>query len=171
MDVDALRGRRQRRWAGEGCTHQHQPLEDIGPHQRRVGRDRGAEIVADHGFDRAVAQRRHHAHGVAQQIEEAEGGEVAVVVGVPAGGAAVAALVGRKGVVARCRQRRQHLAPAIGKLGETVQQQHRWAAWTFMTGLQHMDVEPVDAGQDPRADAGGQDGSRQGIEGGHGGVT
>ena len=50
--------------------------------------------------------------------------EVAVVAAVPAGGAAIAALVGREDVEAGRRERRHHLAPAIGELRKAVQQQH-----------------------------------------------
>ncbi len=154
---------KRHRWRpGKGRAHQDQPLEDVGPHQSRVGRDRGAEIVADHGLGRAMAEREQHADGVAQQVHEPEACEVAVVVGVPADGPAVAALVGRDGVVARCRQRRQDLAPAISQFGKAVQQQDGGPIGCLVAGLQHMNVETVDAAQNERTHAGWEDGSGQG---------
>ena len=80
--------------------------------------------MADHGIDAIVAERRHQPERVAHQIGEPERSEVAVVIRVPAGGAAIAALVRRDHVIAGCRERRHHLAPAEGEFGKAVQQQH-----------------------------------------------
>ena len=104
----------------------------------------------------AVAQSEQHANGVAQQVHEPEFGKIAVVTGVPSGGAAVAALVGRDRVIAGRSQRRQHLAPAVGKFGKAVQQQNGGPSWRFMAGLEQVHVEAIDAGQDARAHAGGK---------------
>jgi hypothetical protein len=104
------------------------------------GGGRGPEIMADHGLDRAMAKGDHHAHGIAQQVQETKGGEVAVVARVPAGGTAVATLVGSEGVVARRRQRRQHLAPAIGDLGKAMQQEHSRPTGRLVTGLEDVHV-------------------------------
>ena len=113
-----------------------------------------------------MARREQHADRVAQQVHEAEAGEVAVVVGVPASGAAVAALVGRDRVVARGRERRKDLAPAVSDLGKAVQQQDRGPAGRLVAGLEQVDVEAVDAGNNAGANAGGEHGGGQGIHAG-----
>src|SRR6185295_3931154 len=78
----------------------------------------------------------------------------AVVASVPAGGLAIAALVGRDDVKAGLRERRHHLAPAEGELGKAVQQQHRRPA--RLACLEHVHDEAVYAVDAARAQAGGQ---------------
>jgi hypothetical protein len=60
-------------------------------------------------------------------------------------------------VIARARQRRQHLAPAIGELGKSVQQQHARPPFGLEAGLEHVNVETVDGAEDARTYARGQD--------------
>ena len=67
-------------------------------------------------------------------------------------------MIGRDGVVAGGGERRQHLAPAVGELGEAVQQQHGRPVFSVVTRLEHVNVEAVDAPQDARTNARGQDG-------------
>ena len=154
------RYRRQLRRAGERRAHQRDRSKHVGPHQRAPGGDRTAEIMSDHGIDAAIAECRHQAERVAHQIEQPERSEIAVVVGVPAGGAAVAALVRRDHVIAGFRQRRHHLAPAIGEFGKAVQQQHAGPALCLEAGFQHMHAQAVDVVDEARADAG-----RKGMSG------
>jgi hypothetical protein len=108
VDVGTGRAHRghQRRRAGERAAHQHQALEEVRPQQGAVGGRRDAEIVANHGLDGAMAKGSRDAHDIAQQVQHTERGEIAVVACIPAGRAAVAALVGSEGVVARRSQRR-----------------------------------------------------------------
>ncbi len=115
---------RQRRRAGKRRAHQRYRAEHVRPQQRAPGRDGRAEIVPDDCRRPSGSRARHQPERVAHQVEHAEAGEVAVVVGVPAGGAAIAALVRRDHVIARFRQRQHHFAPAVGEFGKAVQQQH-----------------------------------------------
>ena len=120
--------------------------------------------MPDHGIDAAIAERRHQPERVAHQIEQPERAEVAVVIGVPAGGAAIAALVRRDHVIAGLRQRRHHLAPAEGELGKAVQQQHAGPAAGLEAGFQHVHAQAVDVVDEAGADGGGE---RDVGEGGH----
>ena len=70
-------------------------------HQAATGEPKSCPTTA---ATRAVAERRHEPQRVAHQVEQAERAEVAVVVAVPAGGAPVAALVGRDHVDSRPRR-------------------------------------------------------------------
>ena len=134
---------RRRRRAGERSAHQRDRTEYVGPCQRAVGCNRRAEVVPDHGRDRAAAERRHEPQGVAHQVEDAEGREVAVVVAVPTRGATITPLVGRDHVKPRCRQRQHHLAPAVRQLREAVQQQNAGAAHILEARLQDVHRESV----------------------------
>jgi hypothetical protein len=145
---------RQRRRPCERRAHQRHRPEHVGPHQRAPCRDRAAEIMPDYGISASVAERRQQAERVARQIEQPERTEVTVIAGVPAGGAAIAALVRRDHVIAGRRQRRHHLAPAIGQFRKTVQQQHARPAFGFEASLQHMHAQAVDVFHEARADAG-----------------
>ncbi len=147
---------RQGRRPGERRAHQCDRAEKVGPQQRAPGGDRRAEIMADHAGDRAMAERRHQPEHVAHQVGQTERREVAVIGGVPAGGPAVAALVGRDHVIAGRRERQHDLAPAVGELGKAVEQQQAWPARGLEPGLQHMHRQPVDVVDDARADAGWQ---------------
>jgi len=60
---------------------------------------------------RPVAERPHQPQRVPHQVQRPDGREVAVVVGAPAGGAAIPALVRRHDAEPRRGQRRHHLAP------------------------------------------------------------
>ena len=116
----------------------------------------GAEIVADHRRDLAVAERRDQAQRVAHRVEHAERGEIVVVIGAPAGGAAVAALIGRDDVKPGLGQRHHDLAPGIGDLGKAVQQQQARPAGLVEAGFEDVHVEAVDPVDKAGADAGGQ---------------
>ena len=121
-------------------------------HQAATGEPKSCPTTAGDG---AIAERRDQAERVAHQVEHAERAEVAVVVAVPAGGAAVAALVRRDHVIAGRRQRQHHLAPAVGELREAVQQQQAGPA-RLEAGLQHVHREAVDVVDEARADARGR---------------
>ncbi len=149
--VDGCGGERRR--AGERRAQQRDGREHVRPHESAGGRDRRAEVVADHRRDLAAAERGEQPEHVPHEVEQAERLEVAVVVGVPAGRAAVAALVGRHHVVARGRERRHDLAPAPGELGEAVQQQHTRPARRLEAGLEDVHREAVDVLDEPRAQA------------------
>ena len=107
--------------------------------------------MADNRRHRTNTIRCHQANRIARQIQHTEGCQIAVVIGVPASGVAIAALVRGDHVVAGCRQREKNLAPAIGKLRKTMQQQQ--AGTARLAGFQHMHGEAVDAGNLPGADA------------------
>ena len=143
---------RQRRRAGERRAHHRDRAEHVRPDQRAPGRDRAAEIMADHGIDGAIAESGDQPERVAHEIRQAERGEVAVVIGVPSRGAAIAALVRRDDVIAGFGKRQHHLAPAIGKLRKAVQQQEARAAACLEAGLQHVHGEAVDVLDGARTD-------------------
>ena len=155
---------RQRWRAAERRAHHDDRAKHVGPDQRAPGRDRRAEIMPDDGVDAAVAERRHQPERIAHQIGEPERGEVAVVVRIPSGGAAIAALVRRDHVIAGCRENRHHLAPAKGEFGKAVQQQHAGPARGLEAGFQHVHAQAVDVFDVARADGGGE---RDLGEGGH----
>ena len=108
----------QRRGPGEGRAHQHQRAEHVGPHQRAPGGDPGAEIMADDRRDRRVAEGRDQPQRVAHRVQNAERAQIAVVIGVPPGGAAIAALVGGDHMKPGRGQRRHDPAPGIGESPE-----------------------------------------------------
>ena len=93
--------------------------------------------MAKDGVDAAIAERRHQPECVAHQIGEAERGEIAVIVGIPAGGATIAALIRRDHVIAGSSQGGHHLAPTERQFGKAVQQQQARPAFGFKAGFQH----------------------------------
>ena len=155
---------RQRRRSAERRAHHDDRAKHVGPDQRAPGGDRRAEIMPDDGVDAAIAERRHQPERVAHQIGEPERGEIAVVVRIPSGGAAIAALVRRDHVIAGLRQNRHHLAPAKGEFGKAVQQQHAGPACGLEAGFQHVHAQAVDVVDVAGADGGGE---RDVGEGGH----
>ena len=108
--VHRVEGQRWR--AAERRAHHDDRAKHVGPDQRAPGRDRRAEIMPDDGVDAAIAERRHQPERVAHQVGEPERGEIAVVVRIPSGGAAITALVRRDHVIAGFCENRHHLAPA-----------------------------------------------------------
>ena len=163
VDVRAGRGLRPRAAAGsvegelrraaERGAHQRHGPEDVRPRHRRPRGDGRSEVVADHRVHRAVAERRDQRQRVAHRVQAAERTETAVVVRAPAGGAAVAALVGGDDVVARVGQRRQDVPPAIGQLREAVQEEQRRPPPALEAGFEHVHRQAVDVVDEPRADA------------------
>ena len=111
--------------------------------------------MSHHHRYRAVAQRVDQPDGVSRHVENAERIRIGIVGIVPADGAAVAALIGSDHVIAGGRQRRHHLAPAIGELREAMQEQDCRPARRFVTCLQNMHGHAVHVGDLARADAGG----------------
>jgi hypothetical protein len=77
--------------------------------------------VAKERGDRTVAQRRYQTERVFDHVGDTERCEIAIVVAVPARGAAEAALVGGDHVVPGVGERQHHLAPTVGNFWETVQ--------------------------------------------------
>ena len=130
--------------------------EDVAADQRRPRRDRRAGVVSGDARHRLVAERIDEPGGVAHHVEDAERIAVGVVGAVPAGGAAIAALVGRDHVIAGGRERQHHLAPAIGELGKAVQQQQARPARRLEAGLEHMHRQAVVVVDHAGADARGQ---------------
>src|SRR5262249_16860689 len=80
----------------------------------------------------------------------------AVVTGVPAGGSAIAALVRSDHVITGLRDRQHDLAPAVCKLGKSMEQEHAGTAFVLEAGFEDVNRESVDVLHEPRADAGGQ---------------
>ena len=124
---------RQFRRTGERRAHQRQRTEHIRPHQRAPGGDRGAEIVADDRGHVAAAQGRDQPQRVADRVQNAKRAEIAVIIGGPAGRAAIAALVGGDDVKPGLGERRHYLAPGIRQLREAVEQQDGTAAAAWRT--------------------------------------
>ena len=118
---------RRSRTAGSAAlewrAHQRQPAEHVGPHEYAPGRDPGAKIVPDHRRRLTVAERRDEPERVAHRVQMAERAQIVVVIGTPPGGATVPAQIGSDDVIPGGGQRPHDLAPGIGELGKTVQQQ------------------------------------------------
>ena len=107
-------------------------------------------------MDLAVAERRHQREHVPHLVQHPERAQVFLVADAGAVGAAVAAQVGGHDVVALCREGRHQAPPAVGELGEAVQQQHAPTRAGLRPGLQHVHADGVDAGDEAGADAGRQ---------------
>jgi len=58
-------------------------------------------------------------------------------------------------------QRGHDLSPGIGELGKAVQQQDSRPARRRRSGLEDVHAQAIDAGDEARADAGGEDVTRQ----------
>ncbi len=160
-----VHGVERQRWrSAERGAHQDDRSKHVRPDQRAPGGNGRAEIMPDHGVDRAVAERRHQPERVAHQIGEPERAETAFVTRIPPGGAAIAALVRRDHVIAGLRQDRHHLAPGEGEFGKAVQQQHARPAARFEAGFEHVHAQAVDIFHVARADGGGE---RDVGKGGH----
>ena len=99
--------------------------------------------MADQGYNGAVPEGPDQPQRVADQVEHAEGAEVAVVVTVPARGAPVTPLVRGDHVVAGRGQRQHHLPPTVRKLGEAVQQQDAGPVPALEAGFQHVHRQSV----------------------------
>lgn len=99
--------------------------------------------MADHRRNPGVTDGVEQPQHVAHQVQHAKATEVAVIIRVPAGGAAIAALVGCDDVVARLGQRRHHLAPAIGQLRKAMQQQKAGPPRCLEARFQNVHAEPV----------------------------
>ena len=125
----------------------------VAPDQRGYGRTTGWD--ADYDGDLAIAERRHQSQRIAHRVQDAKRPQIGVVIGAPAGGAAIAALVGSNDVVTGLGQARHHLAPGIGQLGKAVQQQDQLPARGGETGLENVHPQPVDLVDKARADTGG----------------
>jgi len=106
--------------------------------------------MADDRGGRGMAERRDQPQHVARQVEHAERGEVAVVIGVPAGRAAIAALVRRDDVKPGSGQWRDDLAPGIGQFREAVQQQDERPARCLEPGFEDVQAQAVDPVDKPR---------------------
>ena len=105
--------------------------------------DKRAEVVADDRLDAVQAQGCEQGDRVAGQPHLPVRAEVGVVGVVPAGGAAVSALVRGDDVVAGGRQRRGDLAPGISQFREAVQQQQRRPSG--LAGLHDVHAQAVHA--------------------------
>ncbi|CAM2152745.1 hypothetical protein PT2222_290061 [Paraburkholderia tropica] len=97
---------------------QRERAEQVGPQQRRVGRDDRPPVVAD---DRrlANAQRVDEPDEIAGQMEDVVGGGVERRLGV-----AVSALIGGDDAITRRRQRLDLMPPRVPGLGPAVAEQH-----------------------------------------------
>jgi hypothetical protein len=93
---------------------------------------------------RGIPERRREPERVARQIQHAERGEIAIVIRVPAGCAAIAALVGRDDVKPGSGQGRDDLTPGIGQFREAVQQQDERPARPLVAGFEDVHAKPVD---------------------------
>ena len=152
--VHRVEGQRWR--ATERCAHHDDGAKHVRPDQRAPGRDRRAEIMPDDSVDAAIAERRHQPERVAHQVGEPERGEIAVVIRVPSGGAAIAALVRRDHVIAGGCENGHYLAPAKGQFGEAMQQQHAGPTGRLETGFEHVHAQAVDVFHVAGADGGGE---------------
>ena len=134
----------QRRRTFERGAHDGDRAEDVGPNEGGPGRDRRTRIVSHHHRDRAVTEGVDEPDGISHHVEHAKRIGIGVVRIVPAGRAAVAALIGSDHVIPRRCQRQHHLAPAIGELREAMQQQHSRPARMSRSRFQHVHGQAVD---------------------------
>ena len=118
--------------------------------------------MAEYALHRSIAQRRDEAHCVSHQVEHTEGGDIAVEVTVPSGGAPVSALIGRDDVITRRRERQHDFAPAVRKFGKAMEQKDKWSVVRFMAGFQYVHSQAVDAVYKSGPDSRGQDALGQG---------
>ncbi len=102
--------------------------------------------MPDHGRDLAIAEREHKPHCIANHIEDAKGIGIGIIGVVPAGGAAVAPLIGSDHMIFRRRKRQHHLAPAVGEFREAMQQKHSGSAWDLIASFQYVHRQAVDVG-------------------------
>jgi hypothetical protein len=126
--------------------------------------------VAHHGSNLVEAQRPDQPDHVPDQVQDPVGMKVAVVVAVPAGGSAVAALVRGDHVKTGRRERQHDLAPAVGKFGKTVQQDDAGppaGSCGREAGFQQVHRQAVHVPHEPGSDTGRQDGGFERL--GHGG--
>ncbi len=121
--------------------------------------------MPDDGGDGTNAERREQRQHVLHQVERPERPEIAVVGLVPAGGAPVATLIRREHVVPGPGERRHHLAPAIGKLREAVQQQKRRPS--PLACLQQVHAQTVHVLHEARVHPLRQNGGVERPDGGH----
>jgi len=103
-----------------------------------------------------VPQRVDQPDGVARHVENAKRIRVGVVGVVPAGGAAVAALVGGDHVIAGVGEGRHHFAPAVGEFWESVHHQNERPARRLEASFQDVHGQAVHVGDVARANAGGK---------------
>ena len=110
----------------ERRAHQCDRAEHVGTHQRAPRGNRRAEIVPHHGGDRAAPECVHQPKLIAHRIQQTERAQIrlGVVIGMPAGGAAIAAQVRCDDMEPGIGQRRHDPAPGIRQFGKPVQQQH-----------------------------------------------
>ncbi len=120
--------------------------------------------MADDRRDMAVAESEDERQRVADQVEEAEGAEIAVVVAVPSGGPPIAALVGRHHMEPRRGERQHHLAPTVGELRKAVEEKEARPPFLREAGFEDVEAQPVDALDEARPYAGRQRRFGQGRE-------
>src|SRR6516164_9209651 len=87
-------------------------------------------------------------------FQSAERAQIVVVIGAPPGGTTLPAQIGSDDVIPGSGQRPHDLAPGIGELGKTVQQQQAGAVG--LAGFENMHAQAVYALDEARADAVGE---------------
>ena len=102
--------------------------------------------MPDHGRDLAIAEREHKPHCIANHIEDAKGIGIGIIGVVPAGGAAIAALIRGDHIISRRRKRQHYLAPAVGEFREAMQQQHGGPTGALVAGFQNVHRQAIDVG-------------------------
>ena len=99
--------------------------------------------MADDGIDGRFSECRQEAELVAHQVENPERRQVVVVIGGPARGASVAAMIRRDHVISGCRQRHHNVPPAIGEFGKAVQQKQRRLTGRIVAASSRCTVRPL----------------------------
>src|SRR5215207_7347977 len=116
-----------------------------GTHQAERGRSRPrpANRVPDDSMDRAVPQGEYKPEHILHEIEEAEGREVTVIVGIPSSGAAIASLIGRDDMEPSGRERHHDLPPAVGEFRKPVKEGDTRPILAFAASFQRVDTKAV----------------------------
>src|SRR3989441_4747006 len=145
------------RWrACEQSAHQHHRSENIRPRECAPARDSGAVIVADHGGNGAIADRRHQPEHISHLVEKRERRKIVIESHVRTAAVSVTAEVRCDDVKARAGERRNHPSPAISEFGKPVDEQDAWPRRAFESCLQYVVGDAVDIVDEARTDTGGE---------------
>jgi orotate phosphoribosyltransferase-like protein len=94
-------------------------------------------------MDRAITKGEYKPEHILHEIEEAEGREVTVIVGIPSSGAAIASLIGRDDMEPSGRERHHDLPPAVGEFRKPVKEDDTRTVSAFEARFQRVNTQAV----------------------------
>jgi hypothetical protein len=139
-------------------------MEHIGSDERTPRRNRCSEIVPRDQRDVVIPKSRNETKGIPNRVQNPEGGEIAIVIGIPAGGTAVAPLIRRHDMKPGRGERQHHLSPGIGELRKAVEEQDQRPARRPVAGLQQVHVQAIDVPHEAGIDTGRKRSTFQGRD-------